>query len=264
MKRILVFDLETVPDLSVIYPLTGKIFDKPEEGKTILDDYHTERYKSDFPKHPFHKIVAISCLCAEITKDGPHLKWVKSVGDEEDGEPEIISRFLEYLFKAEATLVSFNGRSFDLPVIKYRAMKHNLQAKFLSFGTKWESYTQRYAPEWHCDMLEQLTDYGASGKVSLHEAASAFSIPGKIDVSGGGVWDLYKDGKIKEIRDYCETDVMSTYLLYLRWLLLINKINKEVHDICCSDLMNLIDTTNKDSMNKFKEVWIKARQGELY
>lgn len=264
MKQILVFDIETVPDLSVVYPLTGKLFEKPEEGRAILDEYHLEKAKTTFPKPPFHKIVAISCLCADITKDGPDLKWIKSVGGEEDSEAVILSRFLSYLHKAEATLVSFNGRGFDLPVIKYRAMKHNLQAKFLSLGTKWESYTQRYAPDWHCDVLEQLTDYGASGKVSLHEVATAFNIPGKIDVNGGGVWDLYQDGKINEIRDYCETDVMSTYLLYLRWRLLGGFISREAHDRCCDDLIKYIDKNPKPSFSKFKEVWIEARQGELY
>jgi predicted PolB exonuclease-like 3'-5' exonuclease len=131
-----------------------------------------------------------------------------------------VNGFFAYCGKLYPRLVSFNGRGFDLPVLKYRAMKHGVSARWLhQSANKWENYTSRYAPNWHCDLGEVLSDYGASARTKMNEVCAALDLPGKTGVDGSKVSDMYDNGEIEGIRRYCETDVLNTYLLYLRYVL---------------------------------------------
>ena len=113
-------------------------------------------------------------------------------------------------------MVSFNGRTFDLPVLKYRAMKYRLSAKFLHCsGDRWSNYLNRYSLDWHCDLLEALSDYGTSARVKMSEVCAILGLPGKIGIDGGDVQSMYDNGNIAQIGHYCETDVLNTYLIYL-------------------------------------------------
>jgi hypothetical protein len=222
-QSLFVFDIETIPDTEIAPNLTG------EEGdiaarREALSQYHLEITdgKNSFLRQPFHRVVAISFLEAEIKREGAHetyiLKEVRSGGKKDASERELIQGFFNYLANQKARLVSFNGRTFDLPVLRYRAMKYGISAPWLYLsGDKWNNYTQRYSQDWHCDLLEVLSDYGAAARIRLNEICALLDLPGKMSTSGSDVMGLYDADKIDEIRNYCEHDVINTYLVYLHY-----------------------------------------------
>ena len=233
-KNLFVFDIETIPDTDVVKNLTGSETKDIQALRKELEDYSSEVSGGNpFPRQPFHKVVAISFLEAEIEtlRDGTEVYTITEVrtgGSEVSSEEEIIKGFFNYLSKSTPRLVSYNGRTFDLPVLKYRAMKYGVSAPWLyKSGDKWNNYNQRYSLDWHCDLLEAFSDFGASARCKMNEICAIMGIPGKIGVDGSQVSTLYDENKIKEIRDYCETDVINTYLLYLNFQLHSGSLNKE-------------------------------------
>ncbi len=247
--RIFVFDIETVTDVES----SRNFLDlKKDIGqKEVIEGikkYHIENSfsGSDFVKPPFHKVVAISYLDAVVNvnidvKEEYEIINIKSGGEIEHDESELVRGFFNYLEKVDAKLITFNGRSFDLPVLKYRAMKYDIPANWLyERGDKWNNYTQRYSIDWHCDLLEVFTDYNASTRIKMSEVAGVYGIPCKVDVDGSQVEDLYNRNEIKSIRDYCEQDVLCTYLLYLKYVNHTGRITGNGYKSCIDNLEKYI------------------------
>ncbi len=266
-QSLFVFDIETIPDTSCVFNLTGS--DERDEGKlrSQMEEYHLKITdgKNPFLRQPFHKIVAISFLDAEIERAGSgesyHIKELRSGGKEGASEKELLEGFFSYLGKSRPRLVSFNGRSFDLPVLKYRAMVHGIAAPWLyNSGDKWNSYTSRYSLDWHCDLLEALSDFGASARIKLNEVCSVLGFPGKFGVDGANVAQMYDDKKVKEIRDYCETDVLNTYLVYLRYMHHRGVLSTENYNQSVGDILSLIDgeKAKRPHLGEFFEAWDDA------
>ncbi len=273
-KKIFVFDIETIPDVEVMECLTGSKTKDISQLRKELEDYHIEVSGNPFPRQPFHKVAAISFLEADIEtcKDGTEnyiLTDLRTGGTEQSSEEEIIKGFFNHLSKNPPRFVSYNGRTFDLPVLKYRAMKYGVSAPwFYKSGDKWNNYTQRYSLDWHCDLLEAFSDFGASARCKMNEICSIMGIPGKIGTDGSQVTDLYDAGKIKEIRDYCETDVINTYLLYLNFQLHSGNLNKENFIKCNIELKNYLgsfkDDINKKHFNEFLTEWKKFDTRQIF
>lgn len=263
-QNLFVFDIETVPDTDAVPNLTG--FDQPDTDarRAELERYHLDITdgRNAFPRQPFHKVVAISFLEAEIERDGLEeqylLKELRSGGEAGSSEKDLIQGFFKYVERLRPRLVSFNGRGFDLSVLKYRAMVHGISARFLySDGDKWNSYTSRYSDDWHCDLMEVLSDYGASARVKLNEVCSVLGFPGKFGVDGSKVSEMVDQGQIAEIRDYCETDVLNTYLVYLRHMLHRGKLSTESYNRAIADVVSLIESEGdtRPYLKDFMEAW---------
>ncbi|MBC8225620.1 MAG: 3'-5' exonuclease [Gammaproteobacteria bacterium] len=253
--RIFVFDIETVIDVESSRSFLGlseKITN--EEVIAKIKQYHIDNSfsGSDFVKPPFHKVVAISYLDAivHVNVDGKEeyeIMNIKSGGNIEDKESELVKGFFNYLEKLDARLITFNGRSFDLPVLKYRAMKYDIEANWLyARGDKWNNYTQRYSMDWHCDLLEAFTDYNASTRIKMSEVAGVYGIPCKVDVDGSQVEDLYNRNEIEEIRNYCEQDVLCTYLLYLKYTNHTGRITSRGYKKCIDNLREFVVAQDKE------------------
>lgn len=271
--NLFVFDIETIPDTEATERLLG--LDPGEHDvQTLRDDlaqYHLEitNGQNDFPRQPFHRIVAISFLTAEIHRDEDEmesyaLQEVRSGGREDASERDLIAGFFQHLERIKPRLVTFNGRGFDLPVLKYRAMTYGISAAWLhQTGDKWNNYGHRYSPNWHCDLVEVLSDYGASARVRLNEVCSVFGIPGKTGTAGGDVAALYDAGDLAAIRDYCELDVLNTYLVYLRYMLHLGRISLEAHDRAIDDLLSMIEREGPDRphLAEFRRHWEAACHG---
>lgn len=258
-QSLFVFDIETIPDTSVVSNLVGdQGTDDVEVLRKALEDYHLDITdgKNAFLRQPFHKVVAISFLEAKIHHDGKQesyeLVTLRTGGKEDSSEEELVKGFFQHLAKIQPRLVSFNGRTFDLPVMKYRAMKYGIAVPFLYHaGDKWNNYTQRYSLDWHCDLLEGLSDFGASARVRLNEVCALLGLPGKIGVDGGDVQGLYDQGKIKEIRDYCETDVLNTYLVYLRFMQHRGTLATRDYEQAYEDVLRWLDKENQPHLQEF-------------
>ena len=274
LQDIFVFDIETIPDVEAASALTECDSCDPKELFKALTDYHLEitQGKNAFLRQPFHKVVAISFLEASIerTPDGKeqyHLNVLRSGGTEESDEKALIQGFFSHLSKKCPRLVSYNGRMFDLPVLKYRAMKYGVSAEWLyKTGDKWENYSKKWSLECHCDLIDALSDFGASAKVKMNEVCSILGFPGKVGIDGSKVFDLYLDGEIKSIRDYCETDVLNTYLVYLRYNLFCGKISIEGYNNSIEQIKTLLQENDgeQDHFIEFYRCWNETSGGNIF
>ncbi len=265
-QSLFVFDIETIPDTDAVFNLTGSVERDAVKLREELEEYHLNLTdgKNGFPRQPFHKVVAVSFLEADIHRndDGTESYNLKTVGSgNKDNEKEIVKGFFDYLQRIKPRLVSYNGRSFDLPVMKYRAMAHGVPAKwYYGAGDKWNSYSSRYSADWHCDLLEVLSDFGASARVKLNEACSIMGFPGKFGVDGSKVAEMYDAGQKEEIKQYCETDVLNTYLVFLRTMQHQGKITTISYNKSVADVVSFIESESpeKPYLAEFLEEWGKA------
>ena len=272
-NSLFVFDIETIPDTAAAHNLTGTEETDEKKLRQELEDYHLDITdgRNAFLRQPFQKVVAISFLVADIQRDGDKeyysLRELRSGGTETSSEEELVKGFFHYLGKNLPRLVSFNGRTFDMPVMKYRAMVHGISApRLYGAGDKWNSYTQRYSLDWHCDLLEALSDFGASARIRLNEACSVMGFPGKFGVDGSKVTEMIDAGDIKGIRDYCETDVLNTYLVYLRYMQHIGKLPTDGYDQAIGDVLDYINTegTARPYLKEFHSAWEDANGGRFF
>ena len=276
MKKdtLFVFDIETVPDTTAAKALTDCKSDDVQDLRKALADYHlgVTNGNNDFPRQPFHQIVAISVVECDILQtpekgqlggEQYHLRRIFS--NTHDDEQEMLSGFFAYCAKKQPRFVTFNGRNFDLPVLQFRAMKHGIGAPWLHrSGDKWENYFSRYSELWHCDLLDVLKNHGAmSGGLKLNEIASILNLPGKIGVDGSMVSQMYDDGQLDDIRNYCETDVLNTYLVYLHHqrhtgVLTEEHFKKEIDNI----QQHLVEEgQGRPHLKEFSDAWQDAEKG---
>lgn len=183
-----------------------------------------------FPHPLFHQVVAIAFLRAKIIPNGQtelyEIVEARAAGDEDYNENKLVTSFFRHVEQYKPRLVTFNGRGFDVPVLKYRGMIHEISApEFYS-----NNYMYRYDTKNHCDVLDVLTDFGASPRVKLDDLCSSLGFPGKLGTDGSMVRGLYKSGKISEIRNYCEYDVFNTFLVYVRLMHHFGNLDKKGYE----------------------------------
>ncbi len=220
-RKLLVFDLETVPDVALgraLHPDWQDFEDIAVRAKLSAAALEKSQNKSDFLNPAYHKIVGISCLMADIEPtdagESYHLRKLWSVGTEGDGEAALISLFLNGAGKDTYRLVSYNGLNFDLTTLRLRALKHGIAAPWLfGFKDKWKNHFTKSSPDFHEDLADV---FGVRG-LKMDELCKMCHLPGKMDVDGTWVADLIAAGKLADVRAYCETDVLNTYLLYLKY-----------------------------------------------
>jgi predicted PolB exonuclease-like 3'-5' exonuclease len=223
----LVFDIETVPDAELGRRL-GFEGDDLAVGARMLAARAEETGSSFLPLEQ-HRVVAIS----GALRSGDQFQ-VWSLGAVEDAEDELIRRFFSGIEKLRPTLVSWNGSGFDLPVLHYRMLKHGIAAPtYWDAGDfdrdfKWNNYLNRYHAR-HLDLMDVLAAYQARGRSSLEHVAMLLGLPGKLGMSGDQVFDYWKAGRLAEIRAYCETDVLNTYLVWLRFQLVRGHLAPAAH-----------------------------------
>ncbi len=264
-QNLFVFDIETIPDLAAARNLLDMQEAADKEVKEAIIKYHLDLtdQKNSFLRQPFHKIIAISFLQAEIIRDFNGQEFyniidIRSGGDLLSSEADLVKGFFAHLKKNFSRLVSFNGKNFDLPVLKYAAMKHEIEAGWLyKMGDKWNNYNQRYSLDWHCDLADAFSDFGASAKVKMNELCAAFNLPGKIGVDGSMVEEFFYQGRLQEIRDYCETDVLNTFLLYLIYQHHNGSISKDSLLKSKENLKTLLQekSSNKINFKEFLNEW---------
>ncbi len=211
------FDIETIPDVEFGRRMWNLDELGDEDVATAMTFMRQQASGSDFlPLHQ-HRIVAISVA---LRTGGNFKIW--SLGDEDDDEVELVKRFFDGIERYTPDLVSWNGSGFDLPVLHYRAMKHGIQApRYWEIGDsdrefRYRNYLSRF--HWrHIDLMDVLAGFQNRGRASLDQTAVLLGFPGKLGMSGDKVWETYCQGEIGKIRHYCETDVLNTWLIFLRF-----------------------------------------------
>ena len=218
MTPILCFDIETIPDVAGLRKLHAVDPAVPDtEVAAMAFQLRRQAVGHDFLPLHLHRVIAISCALS----DGESFR-VWSIGAGPESEGEIIQRFFDGIEKYTPQLVSWNGGGFDLPVMHYRGLIHGVKARrYWELGEedrefKWNNYISRYHSR-HLDLMDLLALYQPRANAPLDALAQLMGLPGKLGMEGAGVWDAYQAGKLAEIRNYCEADVVNTYLVYLRF-----------------------------------------------
>lgn len=256
--NVFVFDIETVPDIESgkrLYDLDGL---SDREVASIL--FHKRRQESgtEFLRLHLHRIVAISVVLR--TRDR-FMVW--SLGDIHADEKELVERFYSGIEKYTPTIVSWNGKGFDLPVLHYRALLHGIDAsRYWENGDndtsfRWNNYLSRYHSR-HTDLMDVLAGYELRAAAPLDEIASMLGFPGKMGMSGAKVWDEYQAGNLEGIRNYCETDVINTYLVYLRFELMRGHLNQDEYEQECELVRQSLLAEQKPHLTAFVDAWHTA------
>ncbi len=259
--NILVFDIETVPDIEGgqrLYQLDG--LNNADTARAMQQIRREETGGSDFLRHHLQRIVAISLVLRYRDK-----VRVWSLGDENSGEKELIKRFFAGLERYAPMLVSWNGGGFDLPVLHYRSLLHGVSAqRYWEVGEtdtsfRYNNYLNRFHYR-HLDLMDVLSGYQMRAVARLDQIATLLGFPGKMGMDGSKVWDAYQAGELAAIRDYCETDVLNTYLVYLRFELIRGNLdNKEYHREC-QRLREYLGSENKPHFQEFLSNWDYSKQ----
>ncbi|MGQ0659087.1 MAG: 3'-5' exonuclease [Chromatiales bacterium] len=225
--NVLVFDIETVPDVENgrrLYGLEG--FGDADVAHVMFAARRQETEgSSDFLRHHLHRVVAIAAV---LRRDDRLRVW--SLGEPDSSEAELIGRFFEGIERYTPTLVSWNGGGFDLPVLHYRALLHGIAApRYWETGDddttfRYNNYLNRFHYR-HTDLMDILSGYQARATVRLDDVSRLLRLPGKPGMQGSDVWSRYLAGDLKAIRDYCESDVLNTYLIYLRYELMRGRLS---------------------------------------
>jgi hypothetical protein len=225
MSPVLAFDIETIPDVAGLRLLRGAeatLSDAEVYAAEIAD--RAARNKSDFLPPHLQRVLVISC----VYRGGGGLRVRSFVDLEPDGRSEeaaIIQAFFDRIEAHRPQLVSWNGGGFDLPVLQQRGLRHGVVAgRYWDMGQdensdrehRYNNYISRYHLR-HIDLMDLLAMYQSRANAPLDAMAKLCGFPGKLGMDGSQVYGAYLDGRRDEIRRYCETDAMNTYLLWCRF-----------------------------------------------
>ncbi len=254
--NILVFDIETVPDTKtgrMLYQLENE---SDREVAEIMIKKRQEKTGSTFLPHHLQRIVAISAAL----RSREHFK-IASLGNVNSSEESLIESFFKCLDKYLPILVSWNGSGFDLPVLHYRALLHGISSpSYWNIGDdgdasfRWNNYLSRYHYR-HSDLMDILAGYQGRSNAPLTEIAMMLGLPGKLGMDGSQVWSYFLEGKLEAIRNYCETDVLNTYLIYLRFELIRGKLTPETYKKECTYTREYIFQEKKPHFEEFIKTW---------
>ncbi len=253
--KTLVFDIETIPDTDsgrLLHDF-GDVSDK--DVATAMEHLQNQKTGSGFLPHYLHRVVAVSAVLA----DGDMVK-VWSLGEMGSGEKELVERFFNGLDQHTPDLVSWNGSGFDLPVLHYRALLHGVVAsRYWETGDedqsfRWNSYLGRF--HWrHIDLMDVLSGYQLRAAAPLDAVAKMLGFPGKQGVGSANVWEAWQEGRIGEIRNYCEVDSLNTYLIYLRFQLMRGRLGADGYERACRQLRDTLVASEAAHLKQFLEVW---------
>ncbi len=256
MTPTLVFDIETIPDivgLRTLHGLDAQVSDA--DVAEMAFQMRRQKTGSDFLQHHLHRVVAISCAL----RAGDSFR-VWSLGGLEDIEGALIQRFFDGLEKYTPQLVSWNGGGFDLPVLHYRGLIHGVQcARYWDMGEddkdfKWNNYISRYHSR-HLDLMDLLAMYTGRANAPLDDLAKLIGFPGKLGMDGSKVWEAYQQGKLNEIRNYCETDVVNTWLVFARFQLMRGVFTRAQYAKECELVRSTLGKLDELHWKEFLAAW---------
>ena len=232
---VLVFDIETIPDIAGLRALRGEADDVgDDEVLARALAARAEAGKNEFLPHYLQRVLVVSC----VFRNAEGLR-VHSFVDREPGgaseEGRVVQQFFGAIERHAPQLVSWNGGGFDLPVLHYRGLRHGVvAAKYWDLGEddrefKWNNYINRFHLR-HLDLMDLLALYQPRAAAPLDALAKLCGLPGKLGMDGSAVYGAYREGRLEDIRRYCETDVVNTYLLYCRFQKMRGGLTETEHE----------------------------------
>ena len=259
MTPVLVFDLETVPDVEGLRRLKGHGADVSDAEVAALAFAEREaKTGRDFMPLHLQRIIAIGC----VFRDDEGLR-VRSLGTGADQEGRLIADFYKIIDKYTPQLVSWNGSGFDLPVLHYRSMLHGISSlRYWDTGDddrdfRWNNYLGRYHAR-HTDLMDVLAAYQGRSAAPLDELAKLCGFPGKLGMDGSQVWPTFQQGGIAEIRAYCETDVMNTWLLYCRFQMMRGSLSAAAYQHEIDLVRSTLEGRDEPHWKQYLAAWPAA------
>ena len=165
-----------------------------------------------FPKAIYHSIICIGGLAAFRTDAGWEVDALACPTVAEQSERQLIRSFVDFVGEHQPQMVTFNGHSFDLAVLRYRAMIQGVSAP----GLHYRSYYHRFTDD-HVDLCDVLSSYSYGARAKLDEISQVMGLPGKPDgIDGSQVQAYFEAGRVDEVADYCLSDVLNTYRIWIR------------------------------------------------
>lgn len=254
----LAFDIETVPDVALGRRLYGLDGIDDEDVAKAMAFRQLQDTGSDFLPLYQQRIVAI----AVVMRHQDELK-VWSLGTPDSDERELVRRFFDGIDRYTPELVSWNGGGFDLPVLHYRALLHKVAShRYWDNGDedrefRFNNYLSRF--HWrHIDLMDVIAGFQGRGRAGLDSIAVMLGFPGKMGLDGSKVWDSYRQGGIVEIRNYCETDALNTYLVYLRFQLIRGLLDEAGLERELSRVREALAASGQAHLRQFLEAWDAA------
>jgi len=194
---------------------------------------------NDFFPLSFH--VPISIAIGQVNEERI-LTAVETVDEDDSSEEGIVRSFWSRLERFPGTLVTFNGRNFDLPVLELQALKYGCSAPRYFAG----KHRNRYAEEGHYDLYDFLTNYGVHRlRGGFNVVAKLISLPGKTEIDGSMVQQLWQEKRLPDIHRYCRQDVIQTYFLFLRIELMRGRIAPSQYDRAVQESMGFWEELEK-------------------
>ncbi|WP_437187374.1 3'-5' exonuclease [Planctomicrobium sp. SH668] len=225
----LIFDVEAVGDGELIgkvkysgLPLT------PTESLRKFRDELIEQTGRDVLPPTF--VLPISVAVIKVSKEFELLDV--AVLDDPHYRPHVITQHFWQGWRhyGRPTLVTFNGRGYDLPVLELAAYRYGISLPdwFNTSAPAYEQFRNRYNKNSHLDLMDLFGNFGATRMTGgLNLLANLIGKPGKTGVDGSQVQDMYDAGQVREINDYCRADVLDTYFVFLRTRVLLGQLTLE-------------------------------------
>ncbi len=215
-RGFLIIDIETVPDRELYTP--------PEVQAGAVPP---------FPPLYAHRPIVLGAL---LLDERLQFRRLGVIGEGKD-EPTMLRDFAAYADDKRPHLVTYNGRSFDLPVLAMRCMRFGVA---LPFYFQDKDYRYRYSDYGHLDLFDAISDHGAARIGSLDAMARVVGLPGKVGVDGSQVEGLYNAGQLESIKNYCLSDVVQTTFLFLRYRLLQGQWSLDEYKQTASALVEIL------------------------
>ncbi len=227
-----VLDIETVPDMCMFTPGEPRWVPKVVDLRSPMRELPASPVwvkDEPFPPAQAHRVVAISWCDIEMSAPSGNESRVyrlssvhtSAAWSKAEDERRLIADFRRAQLGAPATLVTWNGRTFDLPVLAMRALHHGIPWNWYYDG---RGLRYRYSDEGHCDLMDFFSDYGASRQMKLGDACRLIGLPGKTDMDGSKVADLVVVidppkvvmDNVAKVARYCLQDTLQTALFFVR------------------------------------------------
>ena len=256
MTPTLVFDLETIPDADGLRKLNGWGADVPDQE--VVERALTARREAvghDFLPLHLHKVAVVGC----VFRDDQGFR-VKTLGQPDDPEAALLAGFFKTIERYTPKLVSWNGSGFDLPVLHYRSLIQGVPApRYWDMGEedrdfKFNNYISRYHNR-HIDLMDVLAKYNGRANAPLDELAKLCGFPGKLGMDGSKVWEAWSTGRADEVRAYCETDVVNTWLVYCRFRFLRGELDRTAYETEIALVRDTLSASDAPHWKEYMAAW---------
>jgi len=256
MTPTLVFDLETIPDIEGLRRLNGWGNEVPDtEVAQRAFVARKELTGSDFLPLHLQRVAVVGC----VFRDDQGFR-VRCLGQADDPEQVLLSGFFKTIERYTPKLVSWNGNGFDLPVLHYRSLIHGVVApRYWDTGDddrefRYNNYLSRYHTR-HVDLMDVLAKHNGRGNAPLDDLAKLCGFPGKLGMDGSQVWHAWTQGQAQEVRAYCETDVVNTWLVYCRFRLLRGELDAASYEEEVALVRETLEQSTEPHWKQYLEAW---------